>query len=82
MNPNPVTEAELEDSTAIASPSKEELAEELMSSGLSQKQHYVQYVQAAAKLGEDMPLGEDTAKEQAGKVCRIMPFSYGYVFPV
>ena len=52
-----------------------------MLSGLSQKQHYVQYVQAATELGEDMPLGEDTAKEQAGKVCRTMPFSYGYVFP-
>ena len=66
---------------AITSPSEEELAEELMSSGLSRKQHYVQYVQAAIKLGEDMPLGENTAKEQAGKVCRTMPFSYGYVFP-
>ena len=43
--------------------------------GLSQKQHYAQYVQAATELGEDMPLGEDTAKEQAGKVCITMPCS-------
>ena len=43
--------------------------------GLSQNQHYAQYVQAATKLGEDMPLGEDSAKEQTDKVCITMPCS-------
>ena len=41
--------------------------------GLSRKQHYAQYVQVAAELGEDMPLGEDTAKAQTDKVYITMP---------
>ena len=43
--------------------------------GLSWKQHYAQYVQVAAELGENMPLGEDTAKAQTDKVCITMPCS-------
>ena len=43
-----------------------------MSSGLSWKQHYVQYVQAATELGEDMPLGEDTAKEQTERAIEYL----------
>ena len=39
---------------------------------LSWKQHYAQYVQAAAELGEDMPLGEDTAKEQTERVIEYL----------
>ena len=70
-----MSQAEPGDSTFIAIPSEEEQSKEQLLIGLSQKQHYTQYVQAAAKLGEDMPLGEDTAKEQAGKVCISMPCS-------
>ena len=40
--------------------------------GLSQKQHYAQYIQAAAELGEDMLLGEDTAKEQTEKAIEYL----------
>ena len=40
--------------------------------GLSRKQHYTQYVQAAAELGEDMPPGEDTAKEQMEKAIEYL----------
>ena len=74
------------DSTIITAPSKEEQAEERLLVGLSRKQHYAQYVQVAAELGEDMPLGEDTAKAQTDKVCITMPCSsasnfYGHVFP-
>ena len=72
-NPNPISEAEPGDSTAITSPSEEELAEEQLLTGLSRKQHYAQYIQAAAELGEDMPLGEDAAKEQTEKVWIAMP---------
>ena len=60
------------DSTVITAPSKKEQAEEQLVVGLSQKQHYAQYVQAAAELGEDMPLGEDTAKAQTDTVCKTM----------
>ena len=45
-------------------PSEEETIEEQQVQGLSRKQHYSQYVQAAAELGEDMPLEEDSVKEQ------------------
>ena len=52
--------------------------------GLSQKQHYAQYVQVATELGEDMPLGEDITKVQTDKVGITMPCSsvsnfYGHV---
>ena len=66
---------ELGDSTVITAPSKEEQAEEQLLVGLSRRQHYAQYVQAAAELGEDMPLGEDTAKAQTDKVCTTMIYS-------
>ena len=74
-NPNLISEAEPGDSSSIAIPSEEEQSEEQLLIGLYQKQHYAQYVQAAAKLGEDMPLGEDTAKVQTDKVCITMPSS-------
>ena len=32
-------------------------------------------MQAAAELGEDMPLGEDTAKAQTDTVCKTMIYS-------
>ena len=65
--PNATPEVELEDSTSITMPSEEEQVEEQQVQGLSRKQHYTQYVQAAMELGEDMLLGEDTAKEQMEK---------------
>ena len=40
--------------------------------GLSRKQHYAQYVQAAVELGEAMSLGEDTAKEQTEKAIEYL----------
>ena len=61
-NPNPVSEVELGDSAVITACSEEEQAEEQLLVGLLWKQHYAQYVQVAAELGEDIPLGEDTTK--------------------
>ena len=75
-NPDPVPEAELEDSAVITAPSEEEQAEERLLVGLSWKQHYAQYVQAAVELGEDMPLGEDTAKAQTDTVSKPMVYSF------
>ena len=66
---------ELGDSAVITAPSKEEQAEERLLVGLSQKQHYAQYVQVAAELGEDMPLGEDTTKAQTDTVSKTMIYS-------
>ena len=74
-NPNPVSEVEPGDSAVITAPSEEEQAEERLLVGLSWKQHYAQYVQAAAELGEDMPLGEDTAKAQTDTVSKTMIYS-------
>ena len=70
--PNLTPEVKPVDSTSIAMPSKEEQAEEQQVKGLSRKQHYAQYVQATAELGEDMPLGEDTAKEQMEKAIEYL----------
>ena len=53
-------------------PSEEEQLEEQQVQGLSRKQHYAQYVQVAMELGEDMPLGEDTAKEQVAKAIEYL----------
>ena len=53
-------------------PSEEETVKEQQVQGLSRKQHYAQYVQAAAELGEDMLLGEDTAKEQMAKAIEYL----------
>ena len=61
--PNPIPKVKPGDPTSKAIPSKEEQSKEEQVIGLSQKQHYAQYIQAATELGEDMPLGEDTAKE-------------------
>ena len=55
----------------IVVPSEEETVEEQQVQGLSRKQHYTQYVQAATEL-EDIPLGEDTAKEQTAKAIEYM----------
>ena len=60
--PNLIPEVEPGDSTSITIPSKEEQSEEQQVIGLSWKQHYAQYVQAATELGEDMPLGEQTER--------------------
>ena len=70
--PDPTPEIEPEDSTSIVVPSEEETAEEQQVQGLSRKQHYAQYMQVAAALGEDMPLGEDTAKEQTVKAIEYL----------
>ena len=70
--PNPIPTVKPEDSTSITIPSKEEQSEEQQVIGLSQKQHYAQYVQAATQLGEDMPLGEDTAKEQTERAIEYL----------
>ena len=70
--PNPTPKVEPRDSTSIVMPSEEETVEELPVQGLLRKQHYAQYVQAAAELGEDMPLGEDTAKEQTAKAIEYL----------
>ena len=48
---NPTTEAEPEDSTSIAAPTEEEVADEAKTQGLTHIQLYAQYVQAAAELG-------------------------------
>ena len=53
-------------------PSEEETLEEQQVQGLSRKHHYAQYVQAAAELGEGMPLGEDSAKEQMAKAIEYL----------
>ena len=70
--PNLTPEVEPVDSTSITMPSGEEQAEEQQVKGLSRKQHYAQYVQGAAELGEDMLLGEDTAKEQMEKTIEYL----------
>ena len=53
-------------------PSEEETLEEQQVQGLTRKQHYTQYVQAATELGEGMPLGEDSAKEQVAKAIEYL----------
>ena len=70
--PNPTPEVELVDSISIVMPSEEEQAKEQQVKGLSRKQHYTQYVQAATELGEDMLLGVDTAKEQMEKAIEYL----------
>ena len=65
-------EVETSDSTSILSPTEEELAEERQVQGLLWKQHYFQYVKAAAELGEAMPLGEDAAKQQTAKAIKYL----------
>ena len=70
--PNPTPEFKLGDSTSIIMPSEEEQVKEQQVQGLSRKQHYAQYVQAATELGKDMLLGEDTAKEQTAKAIEYM----------
>ena len=65
--PNPTPKVEPGDSTSIIMPSEEETVKEQQVQGLLRKQHYAQYVQAAVELGEDMLLGEDTAKKQTVK---------------
>ena len=70
--PNPTPKVKPEDSTSITMPSEEEQVEEQQVQGLSRKQHYAQYVQAAMELGEDMPLGEDTAEEQVEKAIEYL----------
>ena len=66
--PTPIPEVEPGDLTSILMPSTEEIIEEQQLQGLTRKQHYSQYVQVAMQLGEAMPLGEDSAKEQMAKV--------------
>ena len=70
--PNPTPEIEPGDSTSIVMPSGEETVEEQQVQGLSKKQHYAQYVQVAAELGEDMLLGKDMAKEQMAKAIEYL----------
>ena len=70
--PNPTPEVELVDSTSIVMPSEAEQAKEQQVKGLSRKQHYAQYVQAATELEEDMPLGEDIAKEKTEKAIEYL----------
>ena len=70
--PNPTPEVKPGDYTSIIMPSEEEQVKEQQAQGLSRKQHYAQYVQAAVELGEDMPLGEDTAKEQTAKAIEYL----------
>ena len=65
-------EAEPSDSTSILSPTEEEITKERQVQGLLQKQHYSQYVKAAAELGEAMPLGEDAAKQQTAKAIEYL----------
>ena len=72
MVPTPTPEAEPEDSTSISTPTKEEVAEESQVQGLSQKQHYLQYIRATAELGETLPLGEDAAKQQTTKALEYL----------
>ena len=70
--PNPTTEAEPEDSTSISTPTEEEVAEEGQMQGLTHIQHYTQYVQATAELGETLPLGEDAAKQHTTKALEYL----------
>ena len=70
--PNPIPEVEPGDSTSITIPSEEEQSKEQQVIGLSWKQHYAQYIQAATELGEDIPLGEDTAKEQTERAIEYL----------
>ena len=72
MVPISTPEAEPEDSTSISTPTKEEVAEQSQVQGLSQKQHFSQYVQAAAELGETLPLGEDATKQQTTKALEYL----------
>ena len=72
MVPTPTPEVEPEDSTSISTPTEEEVAEESQVQGLSQKQHYSQYIRAAAELGETLPLGEDAAKQQTTKALEYL----------
>ena len=65
--PNPTTEVEPEDSTSISTPIEEEVAEEGQVQGLTCIQHYTQYFQATAELGETLLLGEDAAKQHTTK---------------
>ena len=62
MVPTPTPEVEPEDSTSILTPTEEEITEGSQVQGLSQKEHYSQYVRVAAELVETLPLGEDAAK--------------------
>ena len=70
--PNPTTEAEPVDSTSISTPTEEEVAEEASTQGLTHIQHYTQYIQAAAELGETLPLGEDAAKQHTTKALEYL----------
>ena len=70
--PNPTPEVKPGDSISIFMPSEEETVKEQQVQGLSRKQHYAQYMQVATELGEDMPLGEDTAKEQTAKAIEYL----------
>ena len=70
--PIPIPEAEPSDPTSILTPSEEEIAEDRQVQGLSRKQHFSQYVQVAAELGEAMPLGEDVAKVQTSKAIEYL----------
>ena len=70
--PNPTTGAEPEDSTSIAASIEEEVADEANTQGLTRIQHYAQYIQAAAKLGETLPLGEDAAKQHTTKALEYL----------
>ena len=70
--PAPIPEAEPGDSTSILMPSEEEITEDRQVQGLSRKQHFSQYVQAAVELGEAMPLGEDAAKVQRSKAIEYL----------
>ena len=70
--PNPTTEAEPEDSASIAASTEEEVADEAHMQGLTRIQHYAQYIQAAAQLGETLPLGEDATKQHTTKVLEYL----------
>ena len=70
--PNPTTEAEPEDSTSISAPIEEEVAEEASMQGLTCMQHYAQFIQAAAELGDTLPLGEDAAKQHTTKALEYL----------
>ena len=70
--PNPIPEVKPGDSTSITIPSEEEKSKEKQVISLSRKQHYAQYIQAATELGENMPLGEDTAKEQTERAIEYL----------
>ena len=51
---------------------EEKVAEESQVQGLSQKQHFLQYVRAAAELGETLLLGEDAAKQPTTKALEYL----------